>query len=176
MVESNGRERDTGTDGSGTGRKTYVITFLCAAAIAAAYAAAAGVFSMHDAGGILGYLSNAVVVPGVLLMGLSGLNFVKRQGGFDAVSYTARYMSSWLLPQFWLNSEERSGKLKSYRDYCEDKRRREKGRRNMSLCFLLVGAVFTALGVLCLVAMNMMFPGTVLWYGKQKENYILTRL
>ena len=162
MDENKRTERDTGTDGSGTGCRTYAITSLCAAAVSAAYAAAAGVFTIRDMGVILGYLSNAFTVPGVLLMGLSGLNFVKRHGGFDAVSYSARYMSCWLLPQFWLNKEERSGKLQSYRDYCENRRRREKGRRNLSLCFFIVGAVFTALGVLCLAAMNMMFPGTIL--------------
>ena len=162
MEENKRRERDAGTDGSGTGRRTYVITFLCAAAISAVYAAVTDIFTIRDMGVILGYLSNAFTVPGVLFMGLAGLVFVKRQGGFDAVSYSARYMSCWLLPQFWLNKEERSGKLKSYRDYCEDRRRKEKERRGLSLCFLLVGAVFTALGVLCLVAMNVMFPGTVL--------------
>lgn len=162
MGEGNRNKKDTGTEGSGTGRRTYVITFLCAAAISAVYAAAAGVFSRSDMGVILGYLSNAFALPGVLLMGLSGLNFVKRQGGFDAVSYSARYMSCWLLPQFWLNSEERSGKLKNYRDYCEDRRSRDRGRRDMSLCFLLVGAAFIVLGVLCLITMNMIYPGTVL--------------
>lgn len=162
MEENKRSKRDAGTDGSDTGRRTYVITFLCAAAVSAVYAAATDIFMIRDVGVILGYLSNAFTVPGVILMGLSGLNFVKRQGGFDAVSYSARYMSSWLLPQFWLNKDERSGKLKSYRDYCEDRRCRERGRRNLSLCFFLVGALFTALGVLCLAAMNTMFPGTVL--------------
>ena len=162
MEENKRKEKDVGTDSSGTGCRAYVITFLCAAAISAVYAVAAGVFKMRNMGVILGYLSNAFTVPGVLFMGVAGLVFVKRQGGFDAVSYSARYMSCWLLPQFWLNKEERSGKLKSYRDYCEDRRKKERGRRNLSLCFLLVGAVFIALGVLCLVAMNVMFPGTVL--------------
>lgn len=162
MEENKRRERDSGADGPDTSRRIYVITFLCAAVMSAAYAAAAGVFSIRDAGVILGYLSNAFTLPGVILLGLSGLAFVKRQGGFDGLSYSARYMSCWLLPQFWLNREERTGKLQSYRDYCEDRRRREKGQRSMSRYFFLVGAVFTALGVLCLVAMNVMFPGTVL--------------
>lgn len=162
MEENKRKEKEVGTDGSGKGCKAYVITFLCAAAMSAVYAAAADVFRMRDMGVILGYLSNAFTVPGVLFIGLAGLAFVKRQGGFDAVSYSARYMSCWLLPQFWLNKEERSGKLRSYRDYCEDRRKKEEGRRGLSLCFLLVGAAFTVLGVLCLVAMNVMFPGTVL--------------
>ena len=162
MEENKRKEREAGTDGSGTGCRTYVITFLCAAAMTVVYAAAADIFRIRDMGVVLGYLSNAFTVPGVLFMGLAGLSFVKRQGGFDAVSYSARYMSCWLLPQFWLNKEERSGKLKSYRDYCEDRRKKESGRRGMPLCFLIVGAVFTALGVLCLIAMNVMFPGTVL--------------
>lgn len=155
-------KKNAGKGSSGTGRRVYAITFLCAAAVSAAYAAAADLFTIRDMGVLLGYLSNTFALPGVLLMGFSGLLFVKRQGGFDAVSYTARYMSCWLLPQFWLNKEERSGKLQSYRDYCESRRRREKETPDVSKCFLLVGALFTALGVLCLAAMNLMFPGTIL--------------
>lgn len=162
MEENKRKEKDAKAERFGTGCRAYVITFLCAAAMSLVYAVAAGIFTMRDMGVILGYLSNAFTVPGVLFMGLAGLTFVKRQGGFDAVSYSARYMSNWLLPQFWLNREERAGKLKSYRDYCEDRRTREKGRHSLILCFLLVGAVFIALGVLCLAAMNVLFPGTVL--------------
>lgn len=162
MAENKSRDRYAGTDSPRTGRRAYVITALCAAAVSAVYAAATGVYAIRDAGVALGYMSNAFTVPGVLLMGMAGLIFVKRRGGFDGVSYSTRYFFNWLVPQFWLNKEERSGKLQGYREYCEGKRERERGRRDMSRCFLIVGAVFTALGVLCLAAMNMMFPGTVL--------------
>lgn len=162
MEKNKRKDRDVGADNPGIGHRAYAITVLCAAGVSTAYAAAVGVFTMKDAGVTLGYLSNAFTLPGVLLLGLSGLDFVKRQGGFDGLSYSTRYMSNWLLPQFWLNKEERSGNLQSYRDYCEDRRIREKGQRNMSKCFFLVGAAFTALGIFCLATMNIMFPGTIL--------------
>ncbi len=162
MEENRDNKRDVGTDSPRAGGRAYGITFLCAAAVSVAYGASKDLFSIGDAGVILGYLSDAFVIPGVLLMGLSALTFVKRQGGFDGMTYCARYMSSWLLPQFWLNREERSGKLQSYRDYCADKRRRERERRSLGRCFFLVGAVFAAVGAVCLVAMKLWFPGTVL--------------
>lgn len=151
-----------GSYGPRAGRRAYGITFLCAAAVSAVYAAATDLFAIRDAGVILGLLSNAFVIPGVLLIGLSALIFVKRQGGFDGMTYSARYMSSWLLPQFWLNKEERSGRLMSYRDYCADRRRRERERQSFGRCFFLVGIVFALLGALCLAAMNLWFPETVL--------------
>ena len=67
MEENKRKEKDVGTDSSGTGCRTYVITFLCAAAISAVYAVAAGVFKMRNMGVILGYLSNAFTVPGCSL-------------------------------------------------------------------------------------------------------------
>ena len=162
MAEKKNPDRDPGTDSPRPGRRAYVITALCAAAVSAVYAAVSGVFALGDTGVVLGYLSNAFTVPGVLLMGMAGLIFVKRRGGFDGVSYSTRYMFNWLVPQFWLDRDERHGKLRSYRDYCEDKRERERGRSDMTRCFLTVGAVFTALGVVCFAAMKILFPGTVL--------------
>lgn len=162
MAEKERRDRDAGTKTPRPGLRAYLITALCAAAVSALYVAAKGVYAMSTAGIVLGHLSNAFIVPGVILMGMAGLVFVKRQGGFDGVSYSTRYMFNWLVPQFWLNKEERSGKLQNYREYCEAKREREHSRRNMAACYLTVGGVFTALGVICYAAMALLYPGTVL--------------
>lgn len=158
MAEKKSRDADNPRPG----RRAYLITALCAAAVSALYVAVKGVYAMSTPGRVLGHLSNAFTVPGVLLMGMAGLIFVKRRGGFDGVSYSTRYMFNWLVPQFWLNKDERSGKLQNYREYCANRREREKGRRDVSRCCLLVGAVFAVLGLACYLAMNLLFPDTVL--------------
>ena len=142
--------------------KIYGITLIAASAASLLYAYSVSLFSLRDAGQIMGYLSNSFWIPGILLLGMSGLIFVKRQGGFDGVSYGTRYMFNWLVPQFWLSKDERHGKLQSYREYCENKREREKKSTDLTLCFLIVGAVFTALGLLFLAIMNVRYPDTTL--------------
>ena len=142
--------------------KIYGITICAASAVSLLYAYSVSIFSLRDAGQIMGYLSNSFSVPGILLLGMSGLIFVKRQGGFDGVTYGTRYMFNWLVPQFWLNKDERRGKMQNYHDYCENKREREKKSVNPTMCFLIVGAVFTALGLLFLAIMNVWYPDTSL--------------
>ena len=84
LTERSSKMADTDkTNEKGKGHRAPLITFACAAALSLVYCFYVGVFSITDAGQIIGLLSNAFTVPGVFFLGFGALSFVKRRGGFE---------------------------------------------------------------------------------------------
>lgn len=139
-----------------------VISF-AAVVFALIYDFSIGAFSQGgDTGKLLGHLSGGFFLPGLLFLCFGGLIFAKRQGTFDGLSYGLRYTFNIFTPMFWLNKEERSGKFQKFADYKETKREKEKSKINLSVPFLIVGAVFFLVGIVLAVITEVSFPGTTL--------------
>ena len=138
------------TDGKDSSRSALpgvLVTVAVGLAIAAVYALSRDLFSQEDTATVLRYLSDAFVIPGVLLVGVAGLTFVKRQGIFDGLTFGFRYAFNAILPMFWLNADERRGKLANYGDYCLAKREKERNAPSHIARYLTVGGAFLAIGI-----------------------------
>lgn len=147
-------------------KKKFFVSFAVISAVAAAFAViydfSVGAFSTGDVGKMLGHLSGGFFLPGLLFLSFGGLVFAKRHGTFDGLSFGLRYTFNIFTPMFWLNKEERSGKFQKFADYKEAQREKEKTKFNLAVPFLIVGAVFLAVGIILTVIMNLRFPGTTL--------------
>lgn len=141
---------------------TFAIVFTVALAFVFLYALHVDIFSLTDAGMILGHLSGGLFISGLIFLCFGGLVFAKRQGTFDGISYGMRYTFNAIVPTFWLNKEERGGKFKKFGDYREAKREKEKKSLNLTIPFLSVGGLFALLGIVFTIIVNVYFPGTML--------------
>ncbi len=83
-------------------------------------------------------VSNAALVPGVLLVGISALSWIAGEGTFDAIRYCMQSLFAHLRRQ--------DKRYASYYDYTQ--REKKKGSQPMllpGLCFLAAAVIFTLL-------------------------------
>ncbi|MBQ0102286.1 MAG: DUF3899 domain-containing protein [Firmicutes bacterium] len=142
---------------------SLIFSVAIALIVSLVYDLSVGLFRQKDVGKILGYLADSFTIPGILFICLAALIFAKRQGTFDGLGYGARYAFNSITPQFWLSKDETLGnKTKSYSDYVSEKREKEKNTENNTLTFLLVGVSCLIIGIVLIVIMNKLYPGTKL--------------
>jgi hypothetical protein len=106
--------------------------------LAFAFIALRGFFDGMDTRGIVAALSDAFLIPAVLLAGISALSWVRRTGEFDSLGYGV----SGLLSRLPFGGRDR--KIEKYYDY---KQRKEKERGEWEPYSLWVAGVFAALAL-----------------------------
>ena len=107
------------------------------------FASIEGIFSLRDPKEILGVLSDACFVPGVLFTGVGAFSWISSKGGYDAFGYA---FSNFSLHNLFPTKQPK--KYKSLYDYKQEKD--EKGRKWLPE-LLIIGLISLALGSLFLV-------------------------
>ena len=107
------------------------------------FASIEGIFSLRDPKEILGVLSDACFVPGVLFTGVGAFSWISSKGGYDAFGYA---FSSFSLHNLFPTKQPK--KYKSLYDYKQEKD--EKGRKWLPE-LLIIGLISLVLGALFLV-------------------------
>ncbi len=107
------------------------------------FASIEGIFSLRDPKEILGVLSDACFVPGVLFTGVGAFSWISSKGGYDAFGYA---FSNFSLHNLFPTKQPK--KYKSLYDYKQEKD--EKGRKWLPE-LLIIGLISLVLGSLFLV-------------------------
>lgn len=107
------------------------------------FASIEGIFSLTDPKEILGVLSDACFVPGVLFTGVGAFSWISSKGGYDAFGYA---FSTFSLHNLFPTKQPK--KYKSLYDYKQEKD--EKGRKWLPQ-ILIIGLIALILGTLFLV-------------------------
>ena len=125
----------------------YLITATVLSVFTVLVAWSQGAFSITDTQALLGALSTAFFVPGVLALGFGLLVFCSNGGAFDMVSYG--FQSLFRL----YKKDPRDHKYGGYYEYREA--RKQKKRTFWYL--VIVGAVFVLVGGILLICFNYAF-------------------
>lgn len=135
-------EKETNTtENKQTSKKNYVVTAICYLALVALCTVNEGVFQKESAREVMGAISNAFFLPGMLFAGIGGISKIASTGEFDMLGYGFSTIGiHQLIPGF------PKDKYESYLEYKTAKD--ERGRRwfpNMlfvGMAGIFVSAVF----------------------------------
>ena len=105
-------------------------------------------FAGENAQEVIGNLCDCFTVPGVIFLGISGLSWVARMGGFDSFGYI---FSNFSLHSLWMQRPKK--KYESFYDYKQAKE--EKGRTWLSH-FAVLGGASLAVGIVLLIVYFLM--------------------
>ena len=115
-----------------TSAKKHLLVWTCAAAATLLLMVLFGFFGTMDTTARLKALSDSTAIPAVLILSFTALSFISRSGIFDIFGYSARYITSALVPS-------RAPKIQTYHDYKMSLADRpEKSRVPLFLCGLVL--------------------------------------
>ena len=97
-----------------------------------------GVFQETDPALIVRYLSDAFLIPGVLLTGIGLLSFLKKEGAYDGLGYTFTTMKRTFTMRRYMDPIEEGSEDRTYFGYKEN----AKAKRKVSWHLIIVGGVF----------------------------------
>ena len=86
--------------------------------------------------------SNTFTIPGVILVCVGLLSLISREGTFDSLAYAGRSL---------IRMFERGRKHIRFGDYVMERREKRKEKKSMVAPFMVVGGLFVAAAVFCLV-------------------------
>ena len=118
----------------------YVITTVLTAAVVYYYAASRNVLYLEKLE-MYRVLCDAFTLPGIFLMLFGLLMVMNDLGALDTIAYFGHYLLHTFLPVAF-------GEGQSYLDFIEERRSKRKGGYGF---LFIVGAVFTAVGVVFLI-------------------------
>lgn len=100
-------------------------------------------FAAETTKDLIGNLCDCFTVPGIVFLGIGGLTWVGRMGGFDSFGYL---FSNFSLHNLWV-----TGKKKKYESLYDYKQAKEEKGRHWLSHFAVLGAISLAVGILLLI-------------------------
>ena len=86
--------------------------------------------------------SNTFTIPGVILVCVGLLSLISREGTFDTLAYASRA---------FIRMFQSGRKHQRFGDYVMERREKRKEKKSMVAPFMVVGGLFVAAAVFCLV-------------------------
>ena len=122
--------------------KAYVLATAFALVLAVVIALSRGIFFVEEMEMLITILSDAVLIPGILLLGLGLIIFASNQGVFLGITYGFKMIGRTI-------TTKKDEKLvdEEYHEYYA----RQKEKKVECKCFLIVGGIFVALSVLLVI-------------------------
>ena len=114
----------------------YVLAVIVGLLMALAVCLYKGVFRETDPALIIRYLSDACLMPGVLLTGIGLLSFLKKEGTYDGLTYSFHSMRMASARRF--SDEAHDDMARTYYDYKQS----VKAKRKVAWHLIIVGGVF----------------------------------
>lgn len=114
----------------------YVLAIAVGLLLALTVCFARDIFHETDGALIVRYLSDAFLVPGVLLTGIGLLSFLKKEGTYDGLTYSFHSMRMASARRF--SDEAHDDMARTYYDYKQS----VKAKRKVAWHLIIVGGVF----------------------------------
>lgn len=114
----------------------YVLAIAVGLLLALTVCFARDIFHETDVTLIVRYLSDAFLVPGVLLTGIGLLSFLKKEGTYDGLTYSFHSMRMASARRF--SDEAHDDMARTYYDYKQS----VKAKRKVAWHLIIVGGVF----------------------------------
>lgn len=114
----------------------YVLAIAVGLLLALTVCFARDIFHETDVTLIVRYLSDAFLVPGVLLTGIGLLSFLKKEGAYDGLTYSFHSMRMASARRF--SDEAHDDMARTYYDYKQS----VKAKRKVAWHLIIVGGVF----------------------------------
>ena len=121
----------------------YVIAAAAGLLIALSICLFKGVFQQTDAGLVVRYLSDAFLIPGVLLTGIGLLSFLKKEGTYDGLGYTFYSMRTAFSRRYYDEASPETREGRTYFDY----KQRVKAKRKVAWHLVIVGGAFLRIAI-----------------------------
>ena len=102
-----------------------------------------GVFQETDRALIVRYLSDAFLIPGVLLTGIGLLSYIKKEGVYDGLGYTFHTMKRAFIMRRYMDPIEEGSEDRTYFGYKE----RVKAKRKVAWHLIIVGGGFLLIAI-----------------------------
>lgn len=102
-----------------------------------------GVFRETDAALIVRYLSDAFLIPGVLLMGIGLLSFLRKEGTYDGLGYTFHTMRKAFAMRNYREPIEEGSEDRTYFGY----KQKVREKRKVSWHLIVVGGGFLLIAI-----------------------------
>ena len=116
----------------------YVIAAAAGLLISLAICLWKGVFRETDTALIVRYLSDAFLIPGVLLTGVGLLSFIRKQGAYDGLGYTFDTMKRTFTMRRYMDPIEEGSEDRTYFGY----KQKVKEKRKVAWHLIIVGCGF----------------------------------
>lgn len=121
----------------------YVIAAAAGLLISLAICLWKGVFRETDGALILRSLSDAFLIPGVLLTGIGLLSFLKKEGAYDGLGYTFTTMKRTFTMRRHMDPIEEGSEDRTYFGYKE----KVKAKRKVAWHLIIVGVCFLVIAI-----------------------------
>ena len=121
----------------------YVFDAVAGLLIAFSICLMKGVFRETDAALIVRYLSDAFLIPGVLLTGVGLLSFLKKKGTYDGLGYTFHTMRMTFARRNYLEPIEEGSEDRTYFGY----KQKVKEKRKVAWHLVIVGGGFLLIAI-----------------------------
>ena len=129
----------------------YVLAIVVGLLLALTVCFAKGVFRETDPALIVRYLSDAFLVPGVLLTGIGLLSFLKKEGTYDGLTYSFHSMRASFARRY--DDEARKDMARTYYDYKQN----VKGKRKVAWHLIIVGSGFLLIAIVLTIVFTKAF-------------------
>lgn len=116
----------------------YVYTTVAGLLITFSICLMKGVFRETDTALIVRYLSDAFLIPGVLLTGVGLLSFIRKQGAYDGLGYTFDTMKRTFTMRRYMDPIEEGSEDRTYFGY----KQKVKAKRKVAWHLIIVGCGF----------------------------------
>ena len=102
-----------------------------------------GVFWETDSALIVRYLSDAFLIPGVLLTGIGLLSYIKKEGAYDGLGYTFHTMKRTFAMRHYRDPIEEGSEDRTYFGY----KQQVKAKRKVAWHLIIVGGGFLLIAI-----------------------------
>ena len=102
-----------------------------------------GVFRETDRALIVRYLSDAFLIPGVLLTGIGLLSYIKKEGAYDGLGYTFHTMKRTFAMRHYRDPIEEGSEDRTYFGY----KQQVKAKRKVAWHLIIVGGGFLLIAI-----------------------------
>ena len=102
-----------------------------------------GVFRETDSALIVRYLSDAFLIPGVLLTGIGLLSYIKKEGAYDGLGYTFHTMKRTFAMRHYRDPIEEGSEDRTYFGY----KQQVKAKRKVAWHLIIVGGGFLLIAI-----------------------------
>ena len=121
----------------------YVLAAVAGLLIAFSVCILKGAFRENDTALIVRYLSDAFLIPGVLLTGIGLLSFLKKEGTYDGLGYTFHTMRKTFAMRNYLKPIKEGSEDRTYFGY----KQKVKEKRKVAWHLVIVGGGFLLIAI-----------------------------
>ncbi len=121
----------------------YVFTAAAGLLITFSICLLKGVFRETDSALIVRYLSDAFLIPGVLLAGIGLLSYIKKEGVYDGLGYTFHTMKRAFTMRRYMDPIEEGSEDRTYFGY----KQQVKAKRKVAWHLIIVGGGFLLIAI-----------------------------